>query len=110
MNPTKDQILKYLESRFPGQRITATRELKLRCPFHDDREPSLSFNTERGVWRCHAGCGGGGLIDFEQKLNGGSREDAVARVAELMNADHLFESQKNRPVATYHYTDAQGHL
>jgi len=92
-------------------RITAQRELKLRCPFHDDRNPSLSFNTEKGgVWQCHAGCGGGGMIDFEQKLNGGSREEARARLEEVMNADHLFESLRARPVAVYKYVDAQGQL
>jgi len=30
-----------------------------RCPFHDDRNPSLSFDDERGLWYCHA-CNIGG--------------------------------------------------
>lgn len=110
MIPTRDQILRYLADRCPGQQITARRELKLKCPFHDDRNPSLSFNTEKGVWHCHAGCGDGGLIDFEQKLNGGSREEAGARIREVIGADHLFESQKSKPVAIYTYQDAQGRV
>jgi 5S rRNA maturation endonuclease (ribonuclease M5) len=84
--------------------------VSLRCPFHDDSTPSLSFNLEKGVWKCHAGCGEGGLIDFEQKLNGGSREEAGARIAELLGADHLFESQKTKPTAVYQYHDALGRL
>jgi hypothetical protein len=110
MTPTKDQILRYIEMRFHGQHITAQRELKLKCLFHDDKSPSLTFNTVDGVWCCHAGCGEGGLIDFEQKLNGGSREEARLRLEEVMGAEHLFESQATKPVAIYPYVDAQGTL
>jgi hypothetical protein len=108
MNFTFDQIHHYVVDRFPGQRVPMTAEVKLRCPLHDDTNPSLSFNQEKGVWRCHAGCGDGGLIAFEQKLNGGTPEEAIVRIAELMGEDHLFESQKNKPVAIYTYRDAIG--
>ncbi len=87
MKLTADVIRKYVESRFSGQRMGYRREVSLRCPFHDDGTASLSFNVEKGVWKCHAGCGGGGLIDFEQKLNGGSREEAGARIGEVIGAD-----------------------
>ena len=110
MKPTAQQIRRYVEDRFRGQRIGSTRELKLLCPFHADKVPSLSFNLERGVWTCFAGCGDGGLIDFEQKLHGGTRDDARARVEEIMGADHLFESQRTKPVAIYQYRDAQGRV
>jgi 5S rRNA maturation endonuclease (ribonuclease M5) len=110
MKLTADTIRKFLESRFSGQQIGYRRELSLRCPFHDDGTPSLSFNVEKGVWKCHAGCGGGGLVDFEQKLNGGTREEAGARIDEVIGADHLFESQKSKPVAIYTYHDAQGRV
>ncbi|WP_368068010.1 CHC2 zinc finger domain-containing protein [Streptomyces sp. VNUA116] len=29
------------------------------CPFHEDATPSMSFNTDRGLWKCHS-CGRGG--------------------------------------------------
>ena len=64
-----DQIRKYVEARFSGERIGYRKELSLRCPFHEDRTASLSFNTEKGVWNCHAGCGGGGVLDFEMKFS-----------------------------------------
>lgn len=110
MKLTADNIRKYIVSRFSGQSIGYRRELSLRCQFHDDGTASLSFSVEKGVWKCHAGCGGGGLLDFEQKLNGGSREEAGARIAELLGADDLFQSQRSKPVAVYLYRDAQGHL
>jgi hypothetical protein len=42
------------------------------CPFHDDRNKSLSvcITGERGGWRCFAGCGGGDLIGFHSRLRG----------------------------------------
>lgn len=34
------------------------------CPFHDDRSPSLSVDSEKQLWHCF-GCGkGGDVIDF----------------------------------------------
>lgn len=31
------------------------------CPVHPDSRRSASINLERGVWFCHAGCGGGSV-------------------------------------------------
>lgn len=50
------------------------------CPFHDDRNASLSVNLrdERGGWRCFAGCGGGDLVGFHMRQTGKAFRDAVA--------------------------------
>lgn len=37
---------------------------KAKCPFHEDKNPSFSVDIAKGVWNCHAGCGGGGVIDL----------------------------------------------
>jgi len=37
------------------------------CPFHDDHNPSLSINTEKGVWYCH-GCGKGGTLYKKRRI------------------------------------------
>lgn len=49
------------------------------CPFHDDAGTSLSvqLGEARGGWRCDAGCGGGDLIGFHQRLIGQSFKVAV---------------------------------
>ncbi|MEO0593363.1 MAG: CHC2 zinc finger domain-containing protein [Myxococcota bacterium] len=41
----------------------------VRCPFHDDGQPSLRLNLETGGFFCH-GCGakGGDVLDFHRKL------------------------------------------
>lgn len=33
----------------------------MRCPVHDDINKSASLNLDKGVWWCHAGCGGGSV-------------------------------------------------
>ena len=40
-----------------------------RCPLHDDRVPSFSINFARGVWKCWAGCGSGGLWGLARRLD-----------------------------------------
>ena len=42
------------------------------CPLHHDHNASLSVlvGSERGGWRCFAGCGGGDLLGFHMLLRG----------------------------------------
>ena len=84
MNLTAEQARRYFEARLKGQRFTRGPEVKLRCPFHEDKSPSLSVNLDKGVWKCHAGCGDGGILDFEMKLSGCDRDAARAKVAEVV--------------------------
>jgi|SRR5665811_198582 len=57
----------YEQLREEVERLTGLREYGPnraigRCPFHDDRRPSLSLLD--GFWRCWAGCGEGGVQAF----------------------------------------------
>ena len=53
------------------------------CPLHDDHNASLSVQvgSERGGWRCFAGCGGGDLVGFNMLLRG---LDFAAAVRDLI--------------------------
>src|ERR1700730_9556557 len=56
-----------------------------RCPFHDDREPSLVISPEKNLWHCLGECQtGGSVIDWVMKTKGVSFRYAV----ELLKADH----------------------
>lgn len=63
---------------------------KVRCPAHDDRNPSLSLTIGRQgdlVWKCHAGCG---QLDVMEAL----------RARGLLNGSDLGgESRKRTPMA-----------
>jgi DNA primase len=56
-----------------------------RCPFHDDRTPSLIVTPETNLWRCMGKCNvGGSTIDWVMRTRGVSFRHAV----ELLRADH----------------------
>lgn len=65
------------------------------CPFHDDKNPSLSISSERQIFKCFV-CGtGGNAISFVQKYLGISYQDAVRRVAEIVGfSDERLEKEK----------------
>ncbi|HXJ88889.1 MAG TPA: CHC2 zinc finger domain-containing protein [Candidatus Binatia bacterium] len=107
MKFTPETNRRYFELRLPGQRLSTHREQQIRCPFHDDRTPSFSLNIDKGTWNCHAGCGGGGVLDFEEKFSRCDRDTARANIAELLGEKQIpLLSQKREPQATYRYTDA----
>jgi DNA primase catalytic core len=77
------------------QRLAEARGIKLtrhgadlvgKCPFHDDRTPSLVITPAKNLWHCLGACNAGGTaIDWVMRANGISFRHAV----ELLRADHL---------------------
>lgn len=67
---------------FYGSRLRNTRvrgnEMTALCPFHDDREPSMSVNLENGLWKCHGCDKSGNAQTFLQGLLNISAEEAIA--------------------------------
>jgi len=51
------------------------KEALVNCPFHDDKNPSMSINLENGLWNCF-GCGKGGDIYtfYQEKHQVGFKE------------------------------------
>lgn len=43
---------------------TGKEEVKTRCPCHEDSHPSVSLNTEKGLWKCHACQEKGDVVSF----------------------------------------------
>ncbi len=57
-----------------------------RCPFHDDRDPSLVVTPAKNLWHCMGACQtGGSVIDWVMKTEGVSFRHAV----EILRADFL---------------------
>jgi hypothetical protein len=102
------EIRRFFEHHFSGQTIPYRDQVVLRCPFHDDKHASLSINLQEGVWTCHAGCGQGGLIEFEMRASNRDADEAKRKIAQIVGTN-LFETD-NRPEAIYQYRDAQGSL
>lgn len=104
---TEPQFRKYFETRLTENRMRKSGAgYMAQCPFHQDKTASLSINTSAGVWKCHAGCGSGGLLDFERKFSSCDTETAMSRIADLVGAQQLNLGQ--RPEQIYSYTDTFG--
>ncbi|QOY87930.1 CHC2 zinc finger domain-containing protein [Paludibaculum fermentans] len=60
-------------------------ELIGRCPFHDDKTPSLVVSPKTNLWHCLGACNvGGSTLDWVMRTKGVSFRHA----AELLRADH----------------------
>ena len=56
------------------------KQLLMRCPFHDDRRPSLYLEPVKGWWKCF-GCGeGGDSISLWMRERGVGFADAVREI------------------------------
>lgn len=102
-------------------------ERSCRCPFHEDKVASFSVNVEKGLWVCHAGCGGGSVIDLIAKFEGTNPRAILKRLAgspegwkplpptlpappsvEVSSA--MQEAARPKLVKTYDYRNARGDL
>jgi putative DNA primase/helicase len=77
------------------------------CPFHDDHNPSLSVNSETGLFFCHT-CGAkGDIIDFHMRRYG---VDFKTTLAELAERAGVTASDDRRIIAIYDYQNEAGDL
>jgi DNA primase len=66
-----------------------------RCPFHDDKTPSLVVSPDKNLWHCLGACQtGGSVIDWTMKRNGISFRHAV----ELLRNDPSLAASRAAPV------------
>jgi DNA primase len=89
-----DEEIERLKREIPIERLVKAAGIELRkhgadligrCPFHDDREPSLVVTPSKNLWHCLGACNAGGsVIDWIIKTRGVSFRHAV----ELLKADH----------------------
>lgn len=62
-----EAIVKHMEATGRRLRPLSNGGFITTCPFHDDRDPSLTIHPERG-YKCFAGCGKGRLTALAAKL------------------------------------------
>ncbi len=61
----------------------AGRNMAARCPWHNDKRPSLSVNRERQTWKCWPCDIGGDVFSFVMKRDGVDFPTAMKTLAEL---------------------------
>ena len=60
---------------------------KALCPFHNERTPSFTVNTERNFWYCFGCQEGGDIFTFVQKIEGLEFKEALKKLAEKANVE-----------------------
>jgi DNA primase len=88
-----DDEIERLKAQVSVQRLIEAKGVALvrhgadwhgRCPFHDDKTPSLVVSPAKNLWHCLGACQiGGGPIDWVMKAEGVSFRHAV----ELLRGD-----------------------
>ena len=96
----------------PSEFAKKGTEFYLRCPLHEDRNPSFRINVEKRAWRCDPCNRGGDIFDLHAAINGlSTKTDFSQIVNELAQIFHLntgnYEScgigGERRLVAAYRY-------
>ena len=87
-----DVIGEYLSLQKKGRNYVAL------CPFHDDKNPSMSISPDKQIFMCFV-CGtGGNVFTFLQKYLKISYIEAVKKVAEMGHIDlsdyHLLNAEE----------------
>jgi hypothetical protein len=59
--PATPEQLEKLAPYINGSRPDERGEIEFHCPLHGDSRRSASLNPKKGLWFCHAGCGGGSI-------------------------------------------------
>jgi DNA primase len=67
----------------PG--VKRGREIAFRCPLHDDHNPSLRVDPERGVWFCDPCLRGGDVVELARLVWGYEERDAHVAAANLLH-------------------------
>src|SRR5277367_3538707 len=88
------EVVERLKTQVSVQRLAEARGVVLekrgadlhgRCPFHDDRTPSLVITPAKNLWHCLGACQtGGSVIDWVMRAEGVSFRYAV----ELLKSNH----------------------
>lgn len=83
------------------------REIAFRCPLHDDHDPSLRVDPEKGVWFCDPCLVGGDAIELARVAWGYDQRDAhIAAAMLLMEFGH---EVPQRPPAWHRKQERQRH-
>jgi hypothetical protein len=107
---TEDQSRKYFESRLGNAFRKNGSSWMALCPFHEEKNPSCSFDFRKGTFYCHTEGFGGGMVDFEMKFNNVTAHDAAAAIGSVMGLSEYEYAYSGKAEATYEYRDEQNRL
>lgn len=80
--------------------VQKSRSKACRCPFHDDNDPSLMINDDKGMWRCWVDDIGGDAIGFVQRYLNVNFPEALEDICRKLGwnfDDYLKKDKKADP-------------
>jgi hypothetical protein len=78
-----------LSQIFVHYNIEYSPRKNISCPFpgHEDKKPSFTINDSADLYYCHAGCGGGSIIDFVMKMENINNYEAANWIVNKFNLE-----------------------
>jgi DNA primase len=74
-----------LAENLAGPGVRRGREIAFRCPLHDDHDPSLRVDSDKGVWFCDPCLLGGDVVELARLAWGYDQRDAHVAAANLLH-------------------------
>ena len=91
----KDQIdiVDIISHYIPVRKMGAN--FKCVCPFHDDRNPSMSISQSKQIFHCFACKAGGDAIKFVMDYEKLNYVEAIEKIAQISNFSLEYTSERN---------------
>ena len=105
---------KLYSAYIPSIKNIGNEQMSALCPFHDDRNPSLSINKTTGLFHCF-GCGQeGNIYDFYASINNLDTKSDFPKIlngiAQEFGIPDSTRKEKPKVIARYDYKDESGNL
>lgn len=106
----KNEVSLLAELQRRGVKVIGTgNQRSAKCPFHEDSRASFSVQVTEGVWKCHAGCGQGSVIDLIAMFEKTSPMEVIKQYGKESDPDRdRRQLPLGKEVATYVYQDEKG--
>lgn len=103
-------MVQVVRQLFPDARATSGEQVIVRCPFHDDKSPSLSINTTTGLYNCFACAAKGDGFALYMKVRSCDFKTAMNDIEAMAGIQKEPTTKKQRPqvVAKFIYHDEFG--
>lgn len=99
-------IPSFYQTLIPSLKVNGKAEAMGLCPFHEDHNPSLSIDLNKGLFNCFS-CGeGGDVFKFYQNLKSVNFQTSLREIAAMQGITDTPTNQK--VVGTFQYQDAEG--
>ena len=96
---------------FPQHKVLANGEWQVHCPFHEDKNPSMSVSPQTGLFKCHGCNAQGDFIKFYMMKTGKSFQETIVSMCEDAGIKAVPTKQEQRSIEkAYDYLDASGKI